>query len=266
MIDLLLKARILLFMPDTAEVAKNDILFDPSFDEMVAAGVFYGRKKTKTNPKMKSVILTNRGGIEVIDLHVTRDALSRVIEVLKEKVKSGGQVLFVGTHPPASSIQRFLDEFGYPVVVRRWVGGTLTNFGTISKRIEHLKNLKSDLASGALDKYTKKERLLKEREITRLTDLLGGLEQMTKLPDLMVVVDPMMHTTAMREARRAKIPVIVFANTDADPDAAEYVVPGNSIARKSVEWFLSKLAEAIQEAKQEANAEPTATAEATSET
>ncbi len=228
----------------------------PAIREMIDAGVFYGRKQTKTNPRMKPFIITNRGGVEIIDLAKTEDGLGSALAFLKEKVRMGGLILFVATQPAAEGIQKLASEFSFPVVGRRWIGGTLTNFKTISKRVEYLKKLRADLAAGALQKYTKKERLNFEREVKRLELLIGGLENMISPPEVIVVIDPHLHETAMREARRLGIPVIAFANTDADPDLVDHLVVGNNAARKSIEWFFEKIAEAIREGKKEMLANP----------
>lgn len=222
-----------------------------SLKEMIDAGVFYGRKKNKTNPKVKPYIFGNRGGVEIIDLGKTLEGLNDAIKFLKEKIKQGGMALLVGTQPAAQGILALAKEFNFPIVDNRWIGGTLTNFKIISKRIEHLKKLKIDLASGALQKYTKKERLQFEREIKRLTQLLGGLENLTRKPDVLIVVDPVIHVSAVREALKLKIPVISFINTDADPDSISHHVIGNNAAKKSIEWFLEKIGTAIREAKAE---------------
>ncbi len=218
--------------------------------EMIDAGVFCGRKKSKINPKMKEYILTNRGGIGIINLTKTAEAMDKAVGFLKEKVKSGGLLLIVGTQPPAEGdVLKLAGKFNLPYVTTRWAGGTLTNFKIISKRIEYFKKLRGDLASGALvDKYTKKERLMLEKELSRLTELFGGLEGLTNEPAALIIIDPNLHNTAVHEANRLKIPVIALANVDADPDVVDYLVPGNDKSRKSINWFLGKIESAIEEA------------------
>ena len=217
--------------------------------EMIEAGVFYGRKKSKTNPKMREFILANRGGIEIINLEKTSECLEKAMGFIKEKMRNGGLPLFVGTSPAADAgITSIAKEFSLPYVILRWVGGTLTNFKIIARRVEYLKKLRTDLASGALvDKYTKKERLEMEREVKRLEELMGGLETMAREPDFLIIVDPNLHTTAVREARIKRIPVVALANVDADPDVIDYLVPGNDKSRMSVAWFLGNMEKAIRE-------------------
>jgi small subunit ribosomal protein S2 len=197
--------------------------------EMMDAGVFYGRKKSKTNPKMKQFVIANRGGIEIINLQKTEEAMTVASAFVTEKVGKNGMVLFVATIPAAeATIMGLAKKFEFPYVTGRWVGGTLTNFKNIAKRVEYMKKLRTDFAAHALDKYTKKERLEMEREMNRLQELVGGLE-------------------AMREAIVKKIPVVALANVDANPDAIDYLVPGNDKAKLSIEWFLGKIEAAIEE-------------------
>lgn len=237
-------------MPDEVTTTQNQTVYpEEASREMIEAGVFYGRKKTKTNPKMKPYVLTNRGGIEIINLAKTAEALENALGFLKEKVRNGGLILLLGTQPAAEeNIVRLAQKFNLPHVTTRWAGGTITNFKIVSKRIEYLKKLRSDLSSGALvDKYTKKERLDLEKEMNRLKELFGGLENLLKEPNVLIVIDPSLHSTAVREANILKIPVIALANVDSNPDVINYLVPGNDNARKSISWFLEKVEAAISE-------------------
>ena len=239
--------------------------------EMMEAGVFYGRKKSKTNPKMRSFVSENRGGIEIINLHKTEEHMATAAAYIKERVRNNGLILLVGTEPAAEgAIKELAAKQGLPYVTTRWVGGAITNFKIISKRVDHLKKLRTDLASGALNKYTKKERLDMEREMNRLEELMGGLELMTKEPDVVIIIDTILHHTALEEAIVKKIPVVALANVDANPDKIDYIVPGNDKAKKSIEWFLKNIEKAIEaglaarvvvskpEEKVETKAEPTA--------
>jgi len=217
--------------------------------EMMDAGVFYGRKKSKTNPKMRPFVLGNRGGIEIINLQKTEEMMDAAAAFIKEKARNNGLMLLVGTEPAAeASVTALAKRLGIPYVTTRWVGGAITNFKIINKRIEHLKQLRTDLASGALvSKYTKKERLDMEKEMKRLEELMGGLELMTKEPDVVVLIDPILHHTALSEANTKKIPVVALANVDADPDKIAYLVPGNDKAKKSIEWFIERVGKAYEE-------------------
>ncbi len=216
--------------------------------EMMDAGVFYGRKKSKTNPKMKRFVLANRGGIEIINLQKTEEAMDHAAGFIKEAVAKGGMPLFVGAVPAADSmIVELAKKHGVPYVTTRWVGGTLTNYRNIAKRIEYMKKLRTDFASHALDKYTKKERLELEKDLGRLEALVGGLEMMTREPNLLIMIDPVLHDTAVREARVKNIPIVALGNVDTDPDLIDHLVPGNDKARLSIEWFLGKIDTAIAE-------------------
>jgi len=233
-----------------AATINNQADFYPEevYKELVEAGVFYGRSKSKTNPKMKPCVLTNRGGIEIINLAKTIEGLEAAIGFLKEKIRSGGLVLLVGTQPAAQdTIVRLAMKFNFPYVIRRWPGGALTNFKVISKRIEYFKKTKSDLAAGFFQKYTKKEQLDIEKEVSRLEELMGGLVNLNREPDVLLVIDPSPHLTAVREANRLNIPIIAFADVDSNPDLLQYPVVGNNKSRKSIDWFLGKIETAIDE-------------------
>lgn len=243
-------------MTEDSVINKNSELFpEESLKELVDAGVFYGRKKSRTHPKMKPYILTNRGGIEIINLNKTLEKLEGVVNLITEKAKGNGLILFVGTQPAAfQEIEKIAKEFSYPYVTNRWLGGTLTNHRIITKRIDYLKKLRSGFTSGMFEKYTKKERAKLDSEMQKLEELLGGIETLNRLPEVLVVVDPNLHTTAIREAKRLKIPVVAFANVDSDPAPLDYFIVGNNKARKSVEWFLVKIEQAIRSGKSEAPA------------
>jgi len=235
------------FMTEEQINTKADELFaDEAFKDMVEAGVFYGRKKSKTHPRVKQYVLGNRNGIEMINLVKTGEMMSAALAAVTERVKSGGDVLFVATQPQAEEAVNVAKEFNMPVVSVRWLGGTLTNGRIISARIEHYKKLKNDLAQGLLEKYTKKERVGFEKELEKMRPLMEGLENYSGRPGVMIVVDPNLHTTAVREARHMRIPVVAFANTDTDPESVEYLVLGNTKARTAVNWFWDKIKSAVR--------------------
>ena len=245
----------------TAQIGEAQAYPAEASRELIEAGVFYGRKKSKTNSKMRPFVLMNRGGIEIINLQKTVDLIEQATAFIKEKTRQNALILFVGTEPAAEpSIQRIAKKFNYPYATARWVGGAITNFGIILKRIDYLKKLRADFASGSLEKYTKKERLGLEREMSRLEELMGGLENLSKEPDLVIMVDPVLHKTALHEARVKKIPVVAFANVDANPDEIDYLVPGNDKAKASIEWFFGKVEQAIEDGVKMRTAAPAAPA------
>lgn len=244
---------------------QEEVITDPKIKEMVEAGIFYGRKKSKTNPKMRPYILGNRNEIELINLYKTEEELSRALGFIQEKVKNSGLLLFVGVQPQAAGIAELAQEFGYPYVANRWLGGTLTNYKVISKRIEYFSKLKEDLKTGALGKYTKKEQVLFAHKFNRMEETMQGLEPMTRRPDVLIMIDPVFHMTAVNEARLLGISLVALLSTDADPDLVDFPVPGNTKSRASVDWFLGRVKEAIREARTRAPAAESKESHATDE-
>jgi small subunit ribosomal protein S2 len=239
-----------------AEIVEPQIPVNPAevalYEEMAKAGVLFGRRRSKTNPKMKNYIHTTRAGFDVVDLGQTVAGIEKAQQFLKELVKKG-QTLLVAATTPAGQITatKFADKYDLPRVTDRWLGGTLSNFEVISKRISHLITRKADKAAGRLDKYTKKERVVIDKEIERLTKLFGGLEKMNVLPGALLVIGAPSHMTAVREAKRVKMPVIAIANTDTDPDLIDYLIPANDASVNSIEYILAKLDEAVQQGMKE---------------
>ena len=241
---------ILSAQPNTQE--KNPEI-EAAMKEMIDAGVFYGKKKSKTHPRMKPFILHNRNGIEIINLYKTLETLERTAAFVKEKVPGGGMVLVVATQPAfEDEVLAMAKRLDCPAVTRRWLGGTLTNFKVISKRMEYYHKLKSDSERNAFDRYTKKERVRIEHEVKRLGEFFGTLEQLTRLPHMVLVIDPILHVAAVREARRLRIPVIGLSNIDNDPETLDAAVIGNTKGKASVLWFLAHIEHAIKEARQKA--------------
>lgn len=224
-------------------------------EEMAKAGLLFGRKRSRTNPRMKKYIYTTRNGIEIFDLVQTIELIEKASAFLKEVAKSGRLILFVGTTPASQgTVKAIAEKFGYPFVAERWLGGTLSNFETISKRLNYYMTLKSDQATGKLDKYTKKERTAMEKEIERLTRLFGGLEKLATLPAAVVVAGADGHQIAIREAKRVKLPVVSIANTSAMPDMVDYIVPANDNSVSSIQFVFKKFEEAIEKGIQERSA------------
>ncbi len=234
-------------LPEEAEAVDQGLL-----EEMIRAGVLYGRRKSKTNPRMQPYIFTTRNGTEILDIVQTLSFLDRASRFLADVARRKGIILFVGTTPASREfVAAASEEFGYPYVAGRWIGGTLTNFKTIRERIQYYLKLKADREHGKLEKYTKKERLGFDREIERLTQLFHGLEPMTKLPDALVVVGVSSHEATTKEARRFKIPIVGILSSDADPESVNYPVPANDLAKSSVKWILDCFRKAIEEARRE---------------
>jgi small subunit ribosomal protein S2 len=225
---------------------------DPVLRAMMESGVFYGRTKNKTNPRLKQFILANRNGIEIIDLEKTKEQMEEAYGFIKAAVARNAPMIIVATQPSAHETAKAMGaEFSLPVVTRRWLGGSLTNYRVIAKRVEYFKKLKSDLATGAFKSYTKKEQLDLEKEAVRLEDTLAGYENMGARPEVIIVIDPIMHKTAIAEANRLNISVVSLMSTDGDPTLVTHPVMGNTKARSSITWFLGEIAGAIREGKKE---------------
>jgi small subunit ribosomal protein S2 len=222
----------------------------PVLEEMSKAGLFLGHQKSKTHPRMRPFIFTTRNGLEIIDLSKTLQALERAMDFIKSKVAGGGSVLLVGTTPAAKlATEETAKKINFPYVTERWLGGTLTNFKTLSKRVSYFKKLRADRQAGKFDKYTKKEQLNIDREIAKLTLKFSGVENMEVLPQLLFVVDVSAHNAAIREAKRMNIPVVGIINTDADPAMVDYPIPANDRSKAGLEWIFAKLETAVNEAK-----------------
>ncbi len=222
---------------------------DPALlDEMVKAGILYGRKKSKTHPRMKPFVFATRNGIEILEVAKTVVALEKAGDFLMDLAKKDGMILVVGTKPVSQSLMEdFAKNFSFPYVTKRWLGGTLTNFKTISKRLQYYMTLKADRATGKLEKYTKKERVEFDKIIERMNGFFFGLERLSRIPDAMLVVNANDHITAIREAHRMKVPVVAVLSTDTDPEIVEHAIPANDNSRASVTWILAKLAAKIEE-------------------
>ena len=238
-------------MEETKQDNLTDLYPEGAFKELTDAGVFLGRKKTKTHPRMRPYILATRNEIEIISLQKTTEGIEKASAFIKEKVKNGGTIVVAGTQPQASDlVTSFAKELDIPYVNVRWLGGLITNFKVLSKRIEYYKKLKSELGSGALaEKYTKKERVGFEKELRRLEELFGGLQNYNSVPSILLVIDPNPHMTAVKEAKLLGIPVVSYVNTDLDPEIVDYPIVGNTKARMSIAWFLDRIKEAIKEVK-----------------
>ena len=199
---------------------------------------------------MEPYIYAAREGVHIFDLAKTKEGLEKAGEFLKAVAGKEGVVLWVGTKRQAQGfIKETAVSLGHPYICQRWIGGLLTNFGQVKKSVDRLRDLKEKKASGELTKYTKKENLLIDREIARLEKLFGGLASLTKLPDVLVVVDTHREKTAVSEARRVGIPVVGLIDTNSDPTMVSYGIPANDDAVKSIEFVIGYLSSAIAEGK-----------------
>ncbi len=221
-----------------------------SMRKLLENGVHFGHQTRRWDPKCKPFIYTAKNGIYIINLEKTQEDLKVAYDKLKEIAENGGKVLFVGTKKQAQQI--VLDEAtrcGSFYINQRWLGGTLTNFRTIQKRIKRLIEINEMETSGTINVYTKKEIALIRKEASRLENFLGGIKEMKKLPDAVIVVDPMEDHNAVLEAKKLGIPVFGLTDTNCNPAFVDYAIPSNDDAVKSIKLMISLLADAIVEAK-----------------
>lgn len=219
--------------------------------QLLEAGVHFGHQTRRWNPKMAEYIFQARNGIHIIDLQKTSNKLDEAYEFLKEQAEEGKTVLFVGTKKQAQEcVKEAAEKSGMYYVNQRWLGGTLTNFQTIRKRIERLQELEEMEQNGTFDVLPKKEVVLLKKEMDKLNKNLGGIKEMTSLPGVMVVIDPKKEHIAILEAKKLGIPIIGLVDTNCDPDDVDYVIPGNDDAIRAVKLITDVLANAIIEGKQ----------------
>ncbi|SER07130.1 SSU ribosomal protein S2P [Gracilibacillus ureilyticus] len=222
-----------------------------SMKQLLEAGVHFGHQTRRWNPKMKKYIFTERNGIYIIDLQKTVKKVEEAYNFIKEIAQNDGTVLFVGTKKQAQeSVKEEAIRSGMYFVNQRWLGGTLTNFETIRKRINRLKDIEKMEEDGTFEVLPKKEvvGLLKEKE--RLVKFLGGIKDMNKIPDALFIIDPRKERIAVAEAHKLNIPIVGIVDTNCDPDEIDYVIPANDDAIRAVKLLTAKMADAILEVKQ----------------
>ena len=221
-------------------------------NQLLEAGVHFGHQTSRWNPKMKPFIFTERNGIHIIDLRKTLDRLQQAQQAVREVVLRGERVLFVCTKRQLRGIiEQEAQNSGSFYVTERWLGGMLTNFQTIRKQIRRLKELERGQEENAFEFYTKKERLMLDRERQKLDNYLAGVKEMGRLPGAIFVVDAKREAIAVREANRLRIPVIAITDTNADPSLINYPIPGNDDAIRSVGLICAALASTIEQARRE---------------
>jgi small subunit ribosomal protein S2 len=221
--------------------------------ELLESGVHFGHQTRRWNPKMKRFIFGERGGIYIIDLQKTAESLDEAQSFVRNLAERGGTVLFVGTKKQAQDgIEGDAKRVGMPYVNHRWLGGLLTNWRTISERIEHLHELRRLRDEGQLALLPPKERISMQGELEKLESNLGGVADMRKQPDAVFIVDLKKEQLAVREARRLGLPVIALVDTNCDPDEADFVIPGNDDAIRSCSLIIRAIADGIEAGKQKA--------------
>jgi small subunit ribosomal protein S2 len=222
-----------------------------SMKQLLEAGVHFGHQTRRWNPKMKPYIFAERNGIYIIDLQKTVKLVDKAYNAVKEIAENGGNILFVGTKKQAQeSVTAEAKRCGMFYVNNRWLGGTLTNFNTIKKRINRLHELYRMEENGQFDLLPKKEVIKLKLQREKLEKNLGGIKDMKKIPDALFVVDTRKEHLAIQEARKLNIPIIAIVDTNCDPDEADYIIPGNDDAIRAVKLIASAMANAVIEGRQ----------------
>lgn len=230
-----------------------------SMKQLLEAGVHFGHQTRRWNPKMKKFIFVERNGIYIIDLQKTVKKLEEAYDFMRQVGADGGKVLFVGTKKQAQeAIKDEAERSGNYYINQRWLGGTLTNFGTIQKRVARMKQIEKMEEDGVFAVLPKKEVIQLKKQHERLVKFLGGIRDMKAIPDVMFVVDPRKERIAVAEAIKLNIPLVGIVDTNCDPDEIDYVIPANDDAIRAVKLLTAKMADALIESKQ-GEEEPVAT-------
>lgn len=220
----------------------------PTLEQLLNAGVHFGHKVSKWHPKMAPFIYGNKNGIHIINLEKTKTYLEKALDYAQTLAKQGKIILFVGTKEQAQKIvKKSAEEAGMPYVTEHWVGGMITNFTQIQRRLNYLKKLEEDKKRGQLKKYTKKEQADFADEIKKLNVMFGGLKQITKTPDAIFIVDIKREKTAIREARKKGLPIIALTDTNVNPELVTHPIPANDDALKSLELIITTFGVAVKE-------------------
>lgn len=222
----------------------------PSIVEMLQAGVHFGHQTSRWHPKMEEYIFTQRGGIHVINLEKTQAQLEVVLPAIEKLAADGKEILFVTTKPQAREIViKAAARCDSPYLVDRWIGGLLTNFAEIKKLLKKYRSLKEQIESGEIEKYTKKEQLDIKRQVEKMEESLGGIATLEKMPDVIFLPALQKEKTTVDEAQKMGVTVIGIADTNANPDRADYVIPANDDAVKSIRMMVELAADAIESGK-----------------
>lgn len=231
-----------------AKTQSNSKISVPSLLEMLKAGVHFGHLSSRWHPKMAPFIFTSRSGIHIINLEVTRQQMETALHVVSDTVAAGGTILYVGTKRQAQSIVKSRAEsVGMPYVHERWIGGLLTNFSIIKKMLARHAELGRLLSEGGMEHLTKKERLEREREFKRLEGVIGGISKLEKIPDIIYMIDLKREKTALREARKAGVPIVALCDTNVNPEMVNYPIAANDDAVGSLELITDLITEAVKE-------------------
>lgn len=223
-----------------------------SMKQLLEVGVHFGHQTSRWNPKMKKYIFTEKNSIYIIDLQQTTQLLQEAYDYVKDLTSRGGIILFVGTKKQTQdTIEHYANECGMPYVKNRWLGGTLTNYQTISSRTRRLDEIEEMEKTEMFDKLPKKEVLQIKKEYEKMIFNIGGIRNMDRLPDALYVIDPKKEEIAVKEAIKLGIPIVAITDTNCDPDLIDYIIPGNDDAIRSCSLITSIIADAVKEGRQE---------------
>ena len=224
--------------------------FNIDIDEMTQAGLHFGHRTSRINPKMKPYLQGVKNMVHIIDLEKTKEKLEEALKFIQELISENKTLLIVGTKIQVKDmVKEMAEELNLPYVTERWLGGTFTNFEVIKKRIEYFKDLENKKAGGELEKYTKKERAKIDQELKDLGIKFGGIKNLTQLPDAILVLNMKKDALAVKEAREKGIKVIGIADTNVDPTLADYPIPASDDARSGVKYIIEKVKEVILKTK-----------------
>ena len=217
-----------------------------SLEELMDAGAHFGHQTRRWNPKMEEYLYGSEEGVHIFDLTKTKPLLEEALEFLAKSAKEGKKILILGTKKQIKDkVAEMAEKAGMPYVNERWLGGTISNFNQMKNSIKKMEDLKEGIVSGAYAKHTKKERLLIDREITRLEKFFGGIKNLTSTPDVLFVIDTKRESSAVYEASNKKIPIVAIVDSNSDPDPIDYPIPMNDDASKALEYVLDLVAKAI---------------------
>ncbi len=220
--------------------------------DMLAAGMHFGHRKSRWHPKMEKYIFTEKNGIYIIDLAKSTDKLNQALDFMSTLIKENKAILFVGTKDQVKEpLKDVATSLNNPYVVGKWLSGSITNFTVIKRSVKKYLDLIEKRDSGKLDKYTKKEQLQFQRDIERLSDRVGGLTMLKKLPDALFVWDIKEESTAIKEARKRNIPIVAICDTNVNPELVNYPIPGNDDSTKTIKLLLKSIKESLQNVKKD---------------
>lgn len=227
-------------------------LFDLDIEEMQKAGVQTGHRVSKLHPRMKPFLVGSKNGVHTIDLNITAEKFSEALKFIQGLILEGKNILLVGTKVPIRGIvKESAEACGLPYVNERWLGGTFTNFETILKRVSRFKELVKQKEIGGLEKYTKKEKMKIEKEIEALSTKFGGIKDMSKLPEAVVILDMRKDGFAAKEAKKKGIKTVAVCDTNIDPTLVDYAIPANDDSMSATKYIIQQIAKAVSSAKED---------------